>query len=196
MFARHKPNPRAEAAAHRYFDHRSATGAAIEVLVDADLDVLWLSAAALGLGARKGPFSLKAERLILSARDDEEGLRAFLGALGEESGVCALRATNERWLIHAEPITPPEAARAWLLTWRLAVPGRPLWADVGAALSLTPAEAQVLMLLLNGVSIGEAARRRGVTVETARTHVRRIYAKAGVSNRGELFAAALPYRWS
>lgn len=198
MQARRQPLRRAEIAApaQRYFDHRRATGAAIEMLVDADLDVLWLSAAALGVGVRKGPFGLGGERLILSSRSEEEALRAFLRRLGEAPGVWMLRTGPDRWLVHAEPITPPEAARAWLLTWRSAAPGRQLWADVGAALSLTAAETRVLTLLLDGVSIADVARRQGVTVETARTHVRRIYAKTGVTNRGELFAAALPYRWS
>lgn len=190
----HTPSPAADA--RRYFDHRRATGAAVEMLVGAELEVLWLSAAALSQGARQGPFAFSADRLILPSRLEEDQLRAFLDATEAAPGVWTMTAAGKAWLVHAEPITPPETARAWLLTWRPAAsPGGRLWADVGGALKLTRAETRMLMLLLDGLSVEDAARRQSVSVETARTHVRRIYAKLGVSNRGQLFTAVLPYRW-
>lgn len=182
--------------ADRYFDHRRATGGAIEMLVGPDLQVLWLSAASLSEAARKAAFTLGADRLILANRRDEDRLTAFLDGLDQSPGVWALEVEDERWIIHAEPITPPETARAWLLTWRpMEPPAGHLWADVGAALKLTAAETRMMMLLLDGAPVAEAARRQSITVETARTHVRRIYAKTGATNRGQLFAIALPYRW-
>lgn len=198
MPARNAPStpPASSMDVRRYFEHRQATGAAVEMLVGSDLEVLWLSAAALSQGARKGPFAFGADRLILPSRPEEDRLRAFLDTIEAAPGVWTMPVADKAWLVHAEPITPPETARAWLLTWRPAAsPGGNLWADVGGALKLTRAETRMLMLLLDGRSVEDAARGQSISVETARTHVRRIYAKLGVSNRGQLFTAALPYRW-
>jgi DNA-binding NarL/FixJ family response regulator len=52
--------------------------------------------------------------------------------------------------------------------------------------SLTPREADVLELLQIGRSNAEIALALGISVETVRTHVRRIYRKLGVTTRREL----------
>jgi DNA-binding CsgD family transcriptional regulator len=183
--------------AERYFDHRAAVGRTPEMLVAGDLEVIWLNAAALALTARTGPVGLTGGRMVLPHRGQEEALRAFLDGLGDESGVWVLRGPEGRWLIRAEPIAPVDSPTAWLLTWRSMDDGpRPLWADIGAALGLTRSEARLLHLLLDGQTVDEAAIDLAISVQTARTHIRRIYAKLGVSNREQLFATALPYRWS
>jgi DNA-binding NarL/FixJ family response regulator len=51
---------------------------------------------------------------------------------------------------------------------------------------LTPREADVLELLQNGRSNAEIAQALHVSVETVRTHARRVYRKLGVSTRREL----------
>ena len=51
---------------------------------------------------------------------------------------------------------------------------------------LTPREADVLELLQGGRSNAEIAQALHVSIETVRTHVRRIYRKLGVSTRREL----------
>jgi DNA-binding NarL/FixJ family response regulator len=53
---------------------------------------------------------------------------------------------------------------------------------------LTPREADVLELLRTGRSNGEIAEALHVSIETVRTHARRIYRKLGVRNRRELAA--------
>lgn len=53
---------------------------------------------------------------------------------------------------------------------------------------LTPREAEVMELLQNGSSNAEIARELQVSVETVRTHARRIYRKLGVRTRRELLA--------
>lgn len=54
------------------------------------------------------------------------------------------------------------------------------------AYGLTPAEAVVLDCLLSLEPPGEIARRQGLSINTVRTHVRRIYAKMGVSTQPQL----------
>jgi len=53
---------------------------------------------------------------------------------------------------------------------------------------LTPREAEVLELLRGGRSNAEIARDLHVSIETVRTHARRIYRKLGVKTRRELRA--------
>jgi NarL family two-component system response regulator LiaR len=53
---------------------------------------------------------------------------------------------------------------------------------------LTPREAEVMELLQNGSSNAEIAQELQVSIETVRTHARRIYRKLGVRTRRELLA--------
>ena len=182
--------------ADRYFEHRAAVGRTPEMLVAGDLEVVWLNAAALALTSRTGPISLTGGRMVLPHRGQEEGLRAFLDGLGDDAGVWVLQGPEGRWLVRAEPIAPVDSPTAWLLTWRsVDEGGAPLWADIGAALGLTRSEARLLHYLLDGQTVDQAAVVLAISVQTARTHIRRVYAKLGVSNREQLFATALCYRW-
>jgi DNA-binding CsgD family transcriptional regulator len=52
--------------------------------------------------------------------------------------------------------------------------------------SLTQSEADLLQLLSMGMSLEEAAEERGVSMNTARSHVKHMFAKTGVSRQGEL----------
>jgi DNA-binding CsgD family transcriptional regulator len=51
---------------------------------------------------------------------------------------------------------------------------------------LTPAETRVLHIVLTGLGAGEAADNLGVSVETARTHLKRILSKTGTTRQAEL----------
>jgi predicted ATPase/DNA-binding CsgD family transcriptional regulator len=58
--------------------------------------------------------------------------------------------------------------------------------------SLTPAEHQVVALVVEGLTNPEIAARLFVSRATVKTHLSHIYAKLGIANRTELAAAALP----
>ncbi len=53
---------------------------------------------------------------------------------------------------------------------------------------LTPAERAVLAFLIEGRAVTEIASARGSALETVRSQIKSIHAKAGVSSRGELLA--------
>ena len=68
-------------------------------------------------------------------------------------------------------------------------PERPALADTGslrARFGLTRKEAQLAGELAAGLSLDEAAARLGIARNTARSHLRGLFAKAGVSRQGEL----------
>jgi DNA-binding CsgD family transcriptional regulator len=65
--------------------------------------------------------------------------------------------------------------------------------------SLTPAEARVAMALLDGESVERLADHLGISRNTARTHLRRLFAKTNTKRQGELIrvllGAHLPIRF-
>jgi len=82
-----------------------------------------------------------------------------------------------------------EEARRWRRESRLVLDG------LGAAIdrqfrrwNLTPAEAEVGMLLLKGLSFKEAAAVRDTSERTVREQARSLYKKAGLAGRSELSA--------
>ncbi|WP_225768114.1 helix-turn-helix transcriptional regulator [Inquilinus sp. Marseille-Q2685] len=81
----------------------------------------------------------------------------------------------------------PQAAAAVFI----AAAGTPLRLDldtVARIYDLTPAETRQLHRLVTGDSVAEAAEALGVSQATTRTHRQHIFAKMGVSRRGELVA--------
>ncbi len=57
--------------------------------------------------------------------------------------------------------------------------------------SLTRAEAEIVRLLSEGYSLEEAATRRGVTLNTARSHLKHVFAKTNTNRQGELVRLVL-----
>ena len=55
-----------------------------------------------------------------------------------------------------------------------------------AKLSLTPAETRLAIALFKGQSVEAYAKDAGISINTARWHVKQIYAKAGVKRQTEL----------
>jgi DNA-binding CsgD family transcriptional regulator len=56
---------------------------------------------------------------------------------------------------------------------------------------LTPAEAELVNLLAEGVSLEEAAKRRGVTINTVRSQLKNVFAKTDTNRQGELIRLVL-----
>jgi DNA-binding CsgD family transcriptional regulator len=55
-----------------------------------------------------------------------------------------------------------------------------------AKLSLTPAETRTAIALFKGQSVEVYAKEAGISINTARWHVKQIYAKTGVKRQTEL----------
>ncbi|MDQ6522995.1 LuxR C-terminal-related transcriptional regulator [Nocardioides sp. LHD-245] len=70
----------------------------------------------------------------------------------------------------------------------------------GPALSapLSPREREVFRLLLEGTARADIADRLGVSINTVKTQIRSLYAKLGVSSRGEVLrkVALMPPEWT
>jgi DNA-binding CsgD family transcriptional regulator len=56
---------------------------------------------------------------------------------------------------------------------------------------LTPAEIRLSIALVKGTSVEEYAEEAGISSNTARTHVKRIYSKTGARRQSELVSLLL-----
>jgi DNA-binding CsgD family transcriptional regulator len=126
-----------------------------------------------------------------------EGAVFLVGLIGTvsmarrlRSAVRGERAAREEALALAKQL---EATRAEAARWR--GEARDLLLGLGAALdrqferwALSPAEKEVALLLLKGLSHKELAEVRSITEATARQQARAVYRKAGLSGRSELAA--------
>ena len=65
--------------------------------------------------------------------------------------------------------------------------------DLPALYGLTRAECVVLTALMRGNNAEQSAVRIGVSIETVRTHIRRIHKKLNVKSREELYARLYPH---
>lgn len=65
------------------------------------------------------------------------------------------------------------------------------WRKVALCYGLTPAEAKLAVQLVNGGSLEEAAGYLGISIHTARTHLKAIFAKTGARRQSELVAMLL-----
>ena len=66
--------------------------------------------------------------------------------------------------------------------------------DVGALLGLTPSESRITQGLMDGHRADELAQDQGISLETVRTHIRRIYLKTGANSREQLIAKISAFR--
>ena len=57
--------------------------------------------------------------------------------------------------------------------------------------SLTHSEAELVRLLSQGMSLEEAAEARGVSIHTARSHLKHVFAKTDTRRQGELVRLVL-----
>jgi DNA-binding CsgD family transcriptional regulator len=162
-----------------------------------DLDGVLLAANDVGRGVLSAgdTIFLDEGRLRARAPDDQAALLDGL-ARGHR------RATT--YLMHGEPPCAPLVLQmvrrthdgrglSLLKAWRAECMGFVRLRPVAEALGLTEKQQRVVFHLVRGVDPEGVARRMGISVQTARTHIRNIYARLGVSSRAELFQIVCRY---
>jgi DNA-binding NarL/FixJ family response regulator len=141
--------------------------------------------AILNFGSLRSPSELRdlhqefpnTHLVVLANRPTPSECRQMLGF---GATACLAKSTQARDVLHAIHL----ASRGLHV---LPPAGIEVQAQVGPEL-LTPREADVLDLLQSGRSNAEIAQALHVSVETVRTHARRVYRKLGVRTRRELRA--------
>lgn len=154
-----------------------------------------------GDGLTLGPNGLAAAR-----SDDTAVLRRLLGngnqgdgeRLRQAGGVVKLPRPSYReplsvlvsHLALSEPLGAHTGLKLVFVTDPETEP-RPPEEILRALYGLTPAEARLTGLLLRGRTVSEAAEELRVTLNTARTHLKRVFSKTGTSRQADLVRVCL-----
>jgi len=127
--------------------------------------------------------------LMLTVYDDDE--RIFDALCAGASGYLLKKTPPARLLDSLReaveggvPMSPEVARRVVALFQRVRPPDRAEW-------ELTPHEARILKMLVDGHNYKSAARELDVSVNTIAFHVKRIYEKLQVHSKSEAVAKAL-----
>lgn len=174
------------------------------VLTDARARVLFSNTAANKIISLRDGLKVEAGRLVaLSSREDaalQEAIRETAVASTSSPSRMPItrssRALPYRLLLmplqgsRAVPLGVSQPAVAVLIVDSGAT-SCPSVAMLQELFSLTPCEARVAASLVQGQSVEEAAAKLNVSVETVRTHVRRVLSKTDTNRQGELIALVL-----
>ncbi|MFG2334052.1 LuxR C-terminal-related transcriptional regulator [Streptomyces sp. NPDC048604] len=118
-------------------------------------------------------------------------LQARAIADGRDHGTARvrIRTTENRWLVcHASCLDGPAGRPGPVaLVVEPATPSD-LAVLIADAYAFTPRELQIAQLLTRGMTTAEIAATLVISPHTVRDHLKTVYAKAGVSSRGELVA--------
>jgi DNA-binding CsgD family transcriptional regulator len=170
------------------------------LVIDRDRRIMVSDGIADALIARRAGLSASNTRLRLATAAADRQLGAYLDAApgdGDEAGCTLLvdpAGDDAPIAVAVRPIRP--AMPVWtsdhdLLLLRVRDPSRRSRFDAAALrgpLPLTSAEAAVTAAMANGETLREAASRLGITYNTARAHLRAIFAKTGTTRQAELLA--------
>ncbi len=118
----------------------------------------------------------------------DAGSGASAGHLGIEAVAAVVASGGSLWFLR-RALVDRRGAAAWRARAEelLAGVGQTIEAQL-KAWGLSPAEGEVALLLLKGLSFKEIAQVRDTSERTARDQARAVYRKAGVAGRAELSA--------
>jgi DNA-binding NarL/FixJ family response regulator len=127
--------------------------------------------------SRSKKLAPSARFILVGDEEDEQLLRRVL-----EAGVDAYltrRVEPEDLVFAIRQVLSP----AMYLVWPFVGPGKRTEDGVARPFGLTPRETESLALLAQGRSNAEIAKELGITEQTVKGHLWRLYRKLGVSNR-------------
>ena len=164
------------------------------VIIDADLRLIWSNPSGGLLLSTDPDLREVGGRLQLKAGTTQE-FRSFLNDVDDQPCAWVLPRGEERGCIVMR-VTKVllDSNEAFVIAFSDTRGVERIWAKFGPALGLTAAEESILKRLVDGANVEAAALALGVSVATARTHIKRAYGKLGVSSREEMFAELLPFR--
>lgn len=172
------------------------------IILDEKGGMLNANAMAAALLKEADGVSLRGGRLHVGGRHTDQQLQAALGSVikaqqtGATSVVKALRVPRPGGRSALGLVVRPVPASEW--TEGQAGPCAAIFISdpdrrdsasqqtLGELFSLTPAEANVAILLARGLSLAEVSRAQNISPHTARAQLKSIFAKTGVSRQAEL----------
>lgn len=168
-------------------------------LVTRQLKLVDYNPAAEALLEPRGDMQLVSGHLAFAEKVRTSTFQAFFDGLdGEPRGWAYRRSCGAFIVMRADPIPAAEPDVEGDLIALTIYPTDPaeryVWADFAPHFDLTRSEAAVVRRLVGGQPASVVAEELGVSIETVRTHIRRIYNKLEINSREQLFAVAAPFR--
>lgn len=165
------------------------------LVVDEHLAVYWLSASAEAFLRRDQALVYRNGRLAPRDPRLEQSLRRFLANTSDRlTSECVTNPdTGEHLVLTAVRVQQPWQNVIGLTLHHAGERFDVALADVRQAFGLTRSERQVALHLLHGLTAEETSRELNVTLETVRMHIKRAYAKLGVSSREAFFHRLAPF---
>jgi DNA-binding CsgD family transcriptional regulator len=163
-------------------------------LLDGRGRVLHANRAARAILDRRDGLAIRGARLVATGQQSGAWLdRALADGLAghRRGGELRLSRADGHWLLSICPLTEATAAgltgdghcRAWVWVSDTAAPSGNLARRLEALFGLTAAEQRVAAALARRLSPAEIAGQQGVSLNTVRTQVRRIFDKLGVGRQ-------------
>ena len=172
------------------------------IILDERSRILNTNALASALLKEGDGLSLRGRQLHMEGRNLDRALKAALGSVikaqqaGEASVVKALRVPRPGGRPPLGLVIRPMPVAEWAegqagacAAVFISDPDQHDSASqhtLGALFSLTPAEANVAILLARGLSLAEVSQAQNISPHTARAQLKSIFAKTGVSRQAEL----------
>lgn len=165
---------------------------AVVFLQPEDLEVLWMNDAAT-IALRTCGATVAGGRIQFPDKARHAAFARFLSGAKIEVGSWILDLTDGKGARVFRCRVVPETGHRLLSIFNPEIPSTYL-PDVGAILGLTPSEARIIQGLVDGRRADQLAQDLAISLETVRTHIRRIYSKTGVNSREQLIAKVSVYR--
>lgn len=164
------------------------------LIVDTDLRLRWSNDAARTLFASPKVIGVARGKLTFT---DEVNRLAFRNLIRDASAVPTSmsldRGSPANRIVAIATALPVGGIRLVGVRLRMPHPANPPDGILRTVFALTKAECELVGFLLRGLTAEQAAKRMEITVMTARTHIRNLYAKLNVSSREAMFSRLLPY---
>lgn len=190
------PAPHPRPVGNLYFGQWTGQFPIPSMIVAHDGRLLWTNPAADAVLAAGREFQAVNGVLTCVDKSQSAELRAFLAGLGDEPDAWVYRREDRaHHLLRAEAVRPvglPPATA--LMIYPIDAEDRYIWSDFHKVFGLTRAETAVVKRIVGGQAADLIAEEMSITLETVRTHVRRVYTKLGVNNREQLFSKVSPFR--
>ena len=165
------------------------------VVVDANLTAHWMSSRAKSLMDDNGSVMHRNGRILPRDRRVEGQLRTFVErATNVVSAQCLSDSdSGEQIVVTATRLPRPWEHLVGVTLQRASYDVSVRLADLEQAFGLTRTEARVARHLFCGHTAEETADDLKVSLDTVRTHIKRAYAKLGVSSREHFFHKLTPF---
>lgn len=178
-------------AALHYLD---TAAPALYICDSASLRPVWINEGGHNLLQSSGPLTLINGRLTATSKADQTTLDRAIAAQLNAVVLSSPRSENSYIARLKNYAVDDDISRIALKLYSVDEPYKCFLPDLRGVFEFTAAEQRIIHHTIGGLRADLIAVQMGVTIETIRTHIRRIYAKTGVSSREELIHLINKYR--